>query len=392
MLGSSECVQKIEGRNLETLQPISISLQDGKVTEVEQINRQDEETLPWIAPGLVDLQINGFQGLDFNTLPITEELISKAVRGLWKEGVTTFYPTVITNGSDEIEEMMRIFSKACKEDYLVNQSIAGIHLEGPFISPEDGPRGAHGKEYVMKPDWALFQRWQRAAEGRIKILTLSPEWTDAITFIRKCKNEGVTVSIGHTAATPYQIQEAVKAGARMSTHFGNGAHLMLPRHPNYLWEQLAQDDLWTGFIADGFHLPDCVIKVILKTKQEKAVMVSDAVYLSGLEPGEYETHIGGKVVLSKEGKLHLAENSNLLAGSAKLLTWGIEQLVQKELCSLSKAWEMASSRPALCMNLPITKIEVGESPDFVVFDWIDQKIQVKETYKKGVLVYSFGSF
>ena len=142
-------------------------------------------------------------------------------------------------------------------------------------------------------------------------------------FIEKCAGAGVTVSIGHTGASPEQIREAVKAGATMSTHLGNGAHVQLRRHPNYLWEQLAHDELSACIIADGFHLPDAVMKVFLRVKGPRAMLVSDAVYLSGLAPGTYETHIGGKVVLTPEGRLHLAGNPDLLAGATETLAGGV---------------------------------------------------------------------
>jgi N-acetylglucosamine-6-phosphate deacetylase len=298
---------KIEGRHYHTNEAICVVIKNGIIIEIEKLGNVSYP-LPWIAPGLVDMQVNGFQGMDYNSLPIEENLVFKATEAIYAEGVTSYYPTVITNTEEAIANAVQSIAQACRKDSLINQTITGIHIEGPFISPEDGPRGAHGKQYVQAPDWEMFQRWQEAADGKVKIITLSPEWEGSVDFIEKCTNSGVTISIGHTSASPEQIREAVSAGARMSTHFGNGAHLMIPRHPNYLWEQLAEDDLWTCIIADGFHLPDSVLKVVMAVKQKKAILVSDAVFLAGMEPGSYETHIGGKVVLTPEGKLHMAQN------------------------------------------------------------------------------------
>jgi N-acetylglucosamine-6-phosphate deacetylase len=381
---------KLNAIHYKTGEAISIQVEHGRIEAIESIHEDELEgaSLPFAAPGLVDLQINGYAGYDFNQLPIPDDTVSRIIRELWQEGVTSSYPTVITNSSEAIHDAMVTISRTCDQDPTAAKGIAGIHLEGPFISPHDGARGAHRRDFVQPPDWEQFSRWQEAAGGRIAIVTLSPEWPDSIDFIAKCVRSGVTVSIGHTSATAEQIAQAVAAGARMSTHFGNGSHLMLPRHPNYLWEQLAQDDLWTCLIADGFHLPDQVLKVVLKVKGSKAMLVSDAVSLSGLAPGDYTTHVGGKVILTPEGKLHLAENDKILAGSAQMLLWGIEQLTSRGLASLPDAWDMSSIRPASFMQLPSASgLAVGAPADFVLFHTEGHSIKLKNTYQAGELVY-----
>lgn len=378
----------IEGIHYMTGQAVRVGIQDGVITGVEPLGSAAVGQLPTIAPGLVDLQINGYAGDDFNMLPFSADMVVKASRALWREGVTSYYPTIITNSPEAIEEASSIIAKACDQDARTNRMIAGIHVEGPFISPEDGARGAHNAVYVRAPDWDMFERWQRAAGGRIRILTLSPEWPNSAEFIAKCSASGVTVSIGHTAATPEQIREAVRAGARMSTHLGNGSHLTLPRHPNYIWEQLAQDELWSCVIADGFHLPEAVLKVIFKTKGPQAIMVSDAVHLSGMPSGEYTTHVGGKVVLTPEGRLSLASNPNILAGSAQMLLWGIEHVTRKGLADLRDAWEMSSVRPAQFMKLPSgAGITAGAPADVVLFERDGDRIRLLKTFKDGELVY-----
>lgn len=378
----------IEGIHYYTGEPVTLLINNGLIEDIQSLPSQEKQTLPWVAPGLVDLQINGYNGMDFNTLPIDEGMVQRITRELWQEGVTSYYPTIITNDDESIEGAMAAISNECNQESIVEQSIAGIHLEGPFISSEDGPRGAHGRKYVKAPDWALFQRWQDAAGGRIKIVTLSPEWPGSAEFITRCVDSGVTVSIGHTDASPEQIREAVSFGARMSTHLGNGAHLMLPRHPNYIWEQLAQDELWPCIIADGFHLPEAFLKVVMKVKGSHTMLVSDAASLSGMPAGEYDLHIGGKVVLTQEGKLHLAENPKILAGSAQMLLWGIEHLVGSKLCSMVEAWEMASIRPAAFMDLPAKEgLAAGAPADVLVYRKDGDAINILKTYKGGMEVF-----
>jgi N-acetylglucosamine-6-phosphate deacetylase len=337
----------------------------------------------WVGPGLVDLQINGYRGLDFNTTPVPADLPGRVTRELWCEGITSYLATVITNSPEAIEECCRAIAKGCEEDADARAGIAGIHLEGPFISPEDGPRGAHARLFVRTPDWDLFRRWQDAAGGRIRLVTFSPEWPGSEDFASRLAKSGVIASIGHTAAAPEQVRRCVDAGATCSTHLGNGAHLVLQRHPNYLWEQLADDRLTACFIADGFHLPDSVMKVILRAKGKRAALVSDAVYLSGLTPGPYDTHIGGKVILTPEGKLHLASNPNLLAGSVGMLRQGVERLVTSGIASIEEAWELASVRPAALLGLKRPK-------DSVVFTADGGRVRIVETYKGGKKVFGKG--
>ncbi len=381
-------VYLLEGVHFQTGKPISLTVKNETILDIQPI--KENKSLPMIGAGLVDLQINGYGGMDFNTLPYpNDDIIQKVTRALWKEGVTTYLPTVITNSTEKISDAMRSIARACARSYVVGEGVAGVHLEGPFISPEDGPRGAHDKKHIQPPNWELFQRWQDAAEGKIKMITLSPEWPEAISFIQKCVENGVTVSIGHTAATPEQIREAVTAGARMSTHLGNGTHLMLPRHPNYLWEQIAHDDMWASIIADGFHLSEAFMKTVLRVKGDKTILVSDAVYLSGMPPGDYDTHIGKKVVLTPRGKLHLAENTKLLAGSVQLLKDGVHYLVISGLASLAQAWEMASIRPSQFLNIPPKQgIKPGAPADIVIFNWNDDGFDILQTYKNGELVYN----
>lgn len=195
------------------------------------------------------------------------------------------------------------------------------------------------------------------------------------------------VAIGHTSATPEQIRAAVEAGACMSTHFGNGAHMQLPRHPNYLWEQLSQDELWACAIADGFHLPYSVLKVLKRVKEEKMVLVSDAVRLSGMPPGEYQDYIGGEVILTTEGKLHIKDNPLMLAGSVSMLRLGVARMVQSGICDLAAAWDMASTGPSKLMGLATgTGLTVGGPADLIQMTFNEEESApvIHSCYKRGI--------
>ena len=238
------------------------------------------------------------------------------------------------------------------------------------------------------PDFNLILQWQEAAQGLIKMVTISPEWENSNSFIEKCVKENILVSIGHTKATHQQIEDAVKAGATLSTHLGNGMHPMIARHPNYLWSQLANDKLSISIIADGFHLPAEVIKVFLKVKGEKIFLVSDSVSLAGMPPGDYELHIGGQVTLTKENKLHLRGNPYIFAGSASNLKKGVSFLVANNLTTIEGAWSMASYRPHKILY-PSTSLFISRSKaDLIQVEMVKNQVEVCKTFKKGALVFS----
>ena len=377
----------MEGLDYRSGKLVHIGVRNGKIAEVIQLP-EGEGKHPFMAPGLVDLQVNGYGGVDFNTAPLLTSDVYRAVQLLAEQGVTTFFPTLITNTPEAISEALKVIASACQAYPEVNDAIGGIHLEGPFLSKEEGARGAHDPNLVQKPDWDLFQQWQAAAEGRIKIITLSPEWEGANEFIARCSESGVLVSIGHTAATPEQIAGAVAAGARLSTHLGNAAHLMLPRHPNYIWEQLAQDALWTTVIGDGFHLPDSFLKVVFKVKPETSILISDCTHFAGLPPGEYNSHIGGDVILSPEGRLCMADQPKLLAGSAQSLLWCVNQMTGKELLSLEKAWNKASLKPMELVKGQLqTAFRIGDPANLVFFEQKESGIEIIQTIRAGKVVY-----
>ncbi|OPG90426.1 N-acetylglucosamine-6-phosphate deacetylase [Chryseobacterium mucoviscidosis] len=373
------------GKHYRTGMPIEVKVRDGRITAVSELEVSPPvDCLPWLAPGLVDLQVNGGWGLDLNTAPLCPDTVLQLTRKLQSQGVTSYCPTLITNSSVQLVEVASTIAKAVRLNRDAAEGIVGIHLEGPFLSPEDGPRGAHPRQHIVPPDWEALSRWQDAADGLIRIITLSPEWPGSASFIARCCESGILVSIGHTAATPEQIREAISAGAVMSTHLGNGAHLMLPRHPNYLWEQLAADELYGCMIADGHHLPLSVLAVILRMKRNRAILVSDAVSLSGMPPGSYHLHIGGDVVLTAEGRLHLAGQPELLAGSAMMLPDQVGYLVDAGLSGVPDAWDCASVHPARLLGLEqAAGLAIGAPADIVSFNMDDGKLSVLQCWKNG---------
>jgi N-acetylglucosamine-6-phosphate deacetylase len=378
----------LRGRDYRTLQPIELEIDHGTIIDVRALSELEEEII--LAPGLVDLQVNGFQGVDFNHFPFSEEDVLHATRALWQQGVTSFLPTVITAMPEEIAQAMQRLASACQHHPDVARAVPGFHLEGPFLSPEEGPRGAPPREAIRAPDIALFDSWQQAAQQHIRLLTLSPEWPHSDALIKHCVAQQVRVAIGHTSATPQQIHAAVDAGATLSTHLGNGAHLQLPRHPNYIWQQLAEDALTATLIADGDHLPADVLKVFLRAKGEQALLVSDVTSFAGQPPGIYDTAIGGRVQLSASGRLSIADAPQLLAGSARGLLEGVNFLLRQQLATLAQAIEMASIRPARQLNLPQQQgLACGAPADVLLLAaQPDGSVALRGCVKQGAAVWS----
>ncbi|MCA1033545.1 amidohydrolase family protein [Bacillus infantis] len=373
----------LEGMHYKDNKPVRIIIKDGFIESMEPLAALEDSEL-YIAPGFVDLQVNGYRGVDFNSIELTVDDVRKACLFLLEEGATSFFPTIITNSFDQIASLTSTISLAREQDELVRSMIPGIHLEGPFLSGEDGPRGAHSKQYIQSPDFEFFQALNESVNGLIKMITLSPEWPNAADFIKKAAAQQVLVSIGHTAADGEQIREAVKAGAALSTHLGNGAHIMLPRHPNYLWDQLAEDSLAATVICDGYHLPSSVLKVIEKVKEDKMLIISDSVALAGLPPGDYTAPVGGEVTLTEQGKLHLKNEPKLLAGSAQSILWGVNTLTSMGITALEKAIEKASILPAKLLNLPQKDgLQAGAPADLLLFRKENGRMELIKAIKMG---------
>jgi N-acetylglucosamine-6-phosphate deacetylase len=379
---------KIQGNSYRDGSAIEISFSEGIIDSISETQNPLEQDLI-LGPGFTDIQVNGYGGIDYNEIQSDPMNLAEISRLLYKEGVTTHFPTIITNDPEQISRLILQLVSLRKSDEFSRMSIEGLHIEGPFISPIDGPRGAHPKEFVRAPEWSLVQKWQNESKGLIKMITLSPEWENAVPFIERCMEHGILVSIGHTNASHQQILDAVNAGASLSTHLGNGAHPILARHPNYLWSQLSQDELGASIIADGFHLPVEVIQVFLKVKKENLLLVSDSVSLSGMPAGDYTLHIGGEVTMTPEGKLHLKSNPSILAGSASNIRSGVSFLIRNKLASLTEAWEMASVRPEKLVNPGHILFEEGSIADLILCKKGENgELEVLKTIKHGKEVFS----
>jgi len=365
---------RIRARHYATSQKIDAAI-DGHA--IRSVNEPGEETpdleAGWVAPALFDLQINGCNGRSFNSPQLTVHDVRHVVNVCHRHGIASLCPTLITNSNEALVHGFETVRRACENDPDVARAVPCLHLEGPYISPDDGPRGAHPREFVRPPDWDEFRRFQDAAGGRIRLVTLAPEIAGAVLFIEKLTAAGVVVAIGHTNADSDCLQSAVSAGARLSTHLGNGAHAILPRHDNYIWEQLAEDRLFASIICDGHHLTPAVTRCIIRVKTpRRTILTCDASSLAGLPVGRYQEW-GQEIEVLPNGRVVVA-GTPYLAGSGVFTDACVHQVLQLGEVSLSDAIDMASARPRELLRLQPQALEAGAPADLILFDWQPGKL------------------
>ena len=358
-------MRALSGRDPATGRLLTVTIADGRVAAIEP-GAAGEPC--WLTPGLVDLQVNGYGGHDLNAPGLTAETVGRLARALRAAGTTSFVPTIITASEARIVAALRAVAEARAADPWLARAIPFVHVEGPHISPQDGPRGAHAADQVRPPDVAEFVRWQAACGGLVGMVTLSPHFPGAPAYIAALAASGVQVAIGHTHASPEQIAAAVDAGAVLSTHLGNGAAAMLARHPNLIWAQLAEDRLGASFIADGHHLPAETLKSMLRAKGvARSVLISDAAALAGMPPGIYDAEIGGMVELREDGRLSMA-GTPFLAGAARPIACGVAFVASFCGLTLADAVRMATENPGRFAG-GRGRLRVGAPADLVRFRW-----------------------
>jgi N-acetylglucosamine-6-phosphate deacetylase len=376
-------------RRCDTHRPVTIGIDQGRIASL--LPAAERPGLPLVAPGFVDLQINGYGGIEFNDPQLTVEKVRQVALSQDAFGVTSFLATCTTDSHAVLSHALATIAAAIDQLPEVAARTPGIHLEGPFISPDDGPRGAHPRQHVRPPDWNEFSRLQKAARGRIKLLTVSPEYDGAAEFIGAVAKSGVLVAIGHTQATSEQIRAAVDAGARMSTHLGNGAHPRIRRHPNYIWDQLADDRLTASLISDGHHLPPAVVKSMIRAKTaRRIVLVSDITSMGGMPPGKYQSGLGELEVLPS-GKLVPAGQPEILAGASLPIHDCVANVMRFGEIDLHTAIAMASTGPAELIGISHHTLDIGAAANLVLFDLpaaaAPDRLVIRATINHGSVCY-----
>lgn len=349
--GGGDCL--IRGRWRGTGAPIDLRVKGGRVLKIRPAGRGTPDfgsDAHILSPGLLDIQVNGADGVDLQDPRLDAAQLARITHYLAQRGVSRWVPTLVTMPLDAMENACRVIALARRQDPGLARAIPGVHIEGPFISPLDGPRGAHPLAHVRPPDWRAFQRLLRASENSILYTTLAPELPGAETFIHRAVAAGVRVSLGHHHADARQVRAAAEAGATLCTHLGNGVMAILPRHHNPLWPQLDEPRLAASLIADLHHLPPEVLRVMVRAKgAARIVLVSDCTHLSGLKPGRYSS-FGQEVELCRDGAIRIP-GSPLLAGSAATLDECLRRAVSAGALTWPQAIASATTIPARLLGI-----------------------------------------
>ena len=361
-----------------------LEISGGMIRAVEAAAPQET----WLAPGFVDIQINGFAGVDFNHPRLEPDEAASVLPALWRTGVATFCPTLVTNTLEALAHNFRVLEAARRAFPAFAHAAPCYHLEGPWLSP-GGSRGVHDPRWMGPPDWDAFCRLQQAAGGRIRILTLAPEWPGSPEFIARAAGSGVVVALGHTDATQADIHRAAEAGATLSTHLGNGCPGMIERHAAPLWAQMADDRLHAGIICDGFHLPEDVVRVILRAKGiERLVLVTDAVHVATMAAGRYR--IGSAdIELLPSGKV-VKVGDTCLAGSAASMNGVVAGFMKMAGAGVEDAVRAASVNPARILGVPqaCPAVEPGQPANLVAFRVASGAVEVRAVWAAGEEVYA----
>ena len=364
-----------------TGEPVEFELRGGLIHRVSPLPRAGQaEDLPYLGPALLDLQVGGC-ARHGGSLP--GDGLAPIVRRLEASGTARHVVTLLTAPRERLVRGLRALSRTLRASPEAAAAVAGVHVEGPFISAEDGPRGRHVAAWVRPPDFEEFREWQEAAEGRIRLITLAPELPGALCFIERLTAAGVIAAIGHTAAEPGRIHEAVRAGARLSTHLGNGAHSLRPRLPDYVWQQLGEDDLTAALICDGAHLPPEVVRVFARAKGlERLVLVSGA----GVADSRVEDSGAPSAPLVAAGAHRALED--------RLLDWDVAHFLAYTGCGLGEAVGLCTHHPAALLGLPAGdgELAAGSPAHLVQFRYRpgDLRLEVLRTFRGGRVVFEAG--
>jgi N-acetylglucosamine-6-phosphate deacetylase len=364
-----------------------IDVQGERIASVQNLGPLDSG-MPYVSPGLIDIQVNGYAGIDFCDANLDPKTVPDILPALWKTGVTTFCPTVITNTQKGLLQCFRALEEARRIDSRFAKCAPCYHLEGPYISP-GGSRGAHNPKVMRPPDWKEFMELQEAAGGRIGIVTLAPELPGAVDFIRRAREAGLVVSIGHTDATPGQIHQGALAGAQLNTHLGNGCPQMIDRHQTPLWAQLAIRQLAASMICDGFHLPPDLVQVICRTKGiDGCVLITDAVHVAGLAPGRYKL-VDLDIELLPTGQVVMADRHSM-AGSAVSMNRAVKVFMDYAGVTLREAIQAATANPARLLGRWETcgELKAGQPANLMLFREGGYRLEIEKTIVAGEKVYA----
>ncbi|MDB4793580.1 amidohydrolase family protein [Methylacidiphilales bacterium] len=360
---------------------------DGPVFKKITPHKGDILDLPWIAPGLIDIQINGFGGIDFNRPLESEEAWHHATQQLYVHGCTGFLIALITNQEEGYRELL---TGLTAQIHRHPRNCLGFHMEGPWLNPDPGYRGAHRAEWMQKPSLRLLKEWLDVTGDLLKLVTLAPEVVPEATLqvIHACVKKNIRVFLGHSAAMGEVLHQAVAAGAVGWTHLGNAMPATVPKFENVMLHALAQPGLMASLIPDGLHLPPHAFRALARDLDQAAasrlLLTTDAMAAAGTDkPGAYT--LGEiEVEVKADGSARLP-GSGRLAGSTLTPFQGVVRAERMAGIYLEDAWDAFSTRPASLLHFK-HELTAGNSADFVLLS-PEKTPYLLATYHRGKCVY-----
>ena len=302
--------------------------------------------------GLLDLQVNGYAGVDFNDPALTADALDHALHAMLLAGVTHCLPTLITAPESELASRLYALDRAIRMGRLGPVMVLGIHLEGPFLNPSPGYAGCHPAAAMTRPDLSLLERLMAGCGTPIRLLTLAPELPNALPLITWATRHAIVTAMGHTAADHDTVRLAADAGLSLSTHLGNALPQPQPKFLNPLVAQLAEDRMSASFIADGIHIPPHALGVLVRAKGlTRSILITDATAAADTPPGLYD-FAGMRIEHAPDGSVR-EPGSAVLAGSALRLDQAVRNIVAWGFANPAQAIAMASSRPAALLRAAV---------------------------------------
>ncbi len=329
-------------------------------------------------PGFIDVHIHGTHGKDI--MDASDEAFTAISQALAAEGTTSYLATTMTASRDDIEKVLtQVAAYKKTQDKVIGAELLGIHLEGPFISPDKV--GAQSCDFILDPDIELIKRWQALANQQIKLLTLAPELNNSAEFIDALKQLNIIASIGHTNATYAETLKGIAAGCQHVTHLFNAMRGIHQREPGVVTAALL-NNVFAEMIVDGVHLHPAIVEMILRLKgKDKLVLVTDAMRAKCLRDGEYD--LGGQPVQVKKGIATLKDGT--LAGSTLKMSDAIRNMLQYTSCELRDVVQMASWNPAKLLGIENQKGSLAKNKDADVVV-LDESYNVVMTMCAGKII------
>ena len=361
--------------------PAQLELEDGIIKEIYPYNEK-EVTKDYgdfrILPGFIDIHCHGAYGFDTNDAD--PEGLRKWAKGIVDEGVTSFLATTLTQSEEVLTNAVSNVAKVVEEGYE-GAEILGIHFEGPYLNKAH--KGAQPEEYCVKPNIEQFKRYQKAAHGLIKYITMAVENDEDYTLTKYCSQNNVVVSIGHSNATYEQAVQAYAHGARSMTHVYNAMTPFTHRANGLVGGALRIRNMYGEIICDGNHSTLAALNNFFTSKgPDYSIMITDSLMCKGFPVGTKFDFGGQEVVIYPDGSAHLVEAGNL-AGSTLNVNKGLKILIEDALVPVNYAINACTSNPARCLHVDDRKgtIGVGYDADLVI---LDKDYEVVQTYCKGV--------